>query len=209
VQAGDRFRGGGEGGIAAAMARSSWDRPDRGAPAAIRYPKDSTLIAAGCCRWRRTLTRLPGTEGKVLNAAWPRFQTGPLAPAGDRAAGRLCPQPRLRTDAGDDVLLDELIGDGFAILTRRQGTGAYDTETRQFFDALDTRVLHLDDTAAATDIDGALTTLLDDIGVDALLLRPDRVVVASADRPDLRGWRRSLEQAGVTAAASHGGPASR
>ena len=32
---------------AAAMVRSSWERPDRGAPAAIRWPKVSRLITAG------------------------------------------------------------------------------------------------------------------------------------------------------------------
>jgi 3-(3-hydroxy-phenyl)propionate hydroxylase len=151
----------------------------------------------------RTLSRLPGAEAKVLNAAWPGFPVGPLSPAGDRAAGRLCPQPLLHTDDGD-VLLDQAAGDGFAIITRaRNRIGVYDAETRQFFDALNTRVIDLAGTAGTADRSGLLASLLDDAEADALLLRPDRVVVASADRPDLRRWHRVLTAAGIGNQAVH------
>jgi 3-(3-hydroxy-phenyl)propionate hydroxylase len=145
----------------------------------------------------RLATRVPGVEEKALTAAWPAFRSSPLTADGDRLAGRLCPQPRIRTQKGE-VLLDEALGDGFAVVTRApQPAEAFDPPTRAFFSALDMKVLplHAD---PATDVDGALAALLDDAGADALLLRPDHVVAASADRTDLRGWRRLLESAGVT-----------
>jgi 3-(3-hydroxy-phenyl)propionate hydroxylase len=160
--------------------------------------------SARTCWLRRAVlhaaTRLPGLEEKVFTAAWPAFPPGPLSARGDGAAGRLCPQPRIRTGDGD-VLLDRALGDGFAIVTRgRDAVAAFDPATRGFFDALGT-VVHLGDPAAGgiCDIDGMLTALLDEAGADALLLRPDHVIVAGADRADLRGWRRMLESAGITA----------
>jgi 3-(3-hydroxy-phenyl)propionate hydroxylase len=131
---------------------------------------------ARTCRIRRavlrTLSRLPGAEAKVLDAVWPGFPAGPLSPSGDRAAGRLCPQPLLHTDDGD-ILLDQAAGDGFAIITRaRNRIGAYDAEVRQFFDALDTRVIDLAGNAGTADRSGLLAGLLDDAEADALLLRP-------------------------------------
>ena len=43
----------------------------------------------------------------------------------------------------------------------------------------------------------ALARLLDNARADALLLRPDRIVAAAADTPDLRAWRRHLRAAGI------------
>jgi 3-(3-hydroxy-phenyl)propionate hydroxylase len=157
------------------------------------------------CRLRRAalhaVTRLPGVEERAFTAAWPAFPPGPLTASGDRTAGRPCPQPRVRTRDGE-VLLDEALGDGFAIISRgRDDVAAFDPATRGFFDALGTTVVRPGDPAASAvdDVDGALTALLDRAGADALLLRPDRVVADTADRVDLRRWRRLLESAGITA----------
>ena len=43
----------------------------------------------------------------------------------------------------------------------------------------------------------ALSRLLDQARADALLLRPDRIVAAAADTPNLRAWRRHLRAAGI------------
>jgi 3-(3-hydroxy-phenyl)propionate hydroxylase len=46
--------------------------------------------------------------------------------------------------------------------------------------------------------DGAvLGRLLDDARAEALLLRPDRIVAAAADIPDLQAWQRHLCAAGI------------
>jgi 3-(3-hydroxy-phenyl)propionate hydroxylase len=127
----------------------------------------------------RTLTRLPGVERKLLDVTWPAFRAGPLTARRDRTAGRPCPHPRIRTARGD-VPLDDEIGDGFAIIGREHT--AVDPDTRDFFDAIGTRIITLPD-------------------VDrTLLVRPDRVIAASAGRVDLRAWRRLLEAAGIHAA---------
>jgi 3-(3-hydroxy-phenyl)propionate hydroxylase len=110
----------------------------------------------------------------------------------DRAAGRLCPQPRVRVN-GAELPVDEVLGTGFAIVSRRDGVAAFDPATRAYFDTLDTRVV------TCENLDSGLGALLDRAGADALLVRPDRVVAASADRPDLRTWRRLLESAGIGA----------
>jgi 3-(3-hydroxy-phenyl)propionate hydroxylase len=144
----------------------------------------------------RAATRLPGVEERVLTAAWPAFRSGPLTAENGRLAGRLCPQPRIRTERGE-VLLDEVLGDGFAVVTRSPHPAeAFDPATRAFFAALGTTVVPLAADGGA-DADRPLAALLDDAGADALLLRPDRVVAAGADRADLRSWRRLLESAGI------------
>ena len=95
--------------------------------------------------------------------------------------------------AGRDVWWHEITADQ----PTEHAAEAFDPPTRAFFTALGTNVLavHAD---PATDVDGALTALLDGAGADALLLRPDRIVAASADRSDLRSWRRLLESAGIS-----------
>ena len=103
---------------------------------------------ARTCRLRRAalraVTRLPGVEERAFTAAWPAFRDGPLTAPGDALAGRLCPQPRIGTPQGH-VLLDHLLGDGFAVLTRGPAAGeAFDPATRRFFDALGTHVVRLD-----------------------------------------------------------------
>jgi 3-(3-hydroxy-phenyl)propionate hydroxylase len=91
---------------------------------------------------------------------------------------------------------------GFAIITRdRRGVTTIGGKAGEFFDALDARVIRLGDSAEGdvVDLDGTLTAMLDKANANALLLRPDRVVAASATRVDLPGWRRLLESAGITA----------
>jgi 3-(3-hydroxy-phenyl)propionate hydroxylase len=144
----------------------------------------------------RTVTRVPGIEDKIMNAAMPTFPDGPLRARGDRAAGRLCRQPRVSTD-GRTALLDDVLGDGFAVISQgHDATAAFDAETRTWFDRLGLRVLHLDG-AGTVDTDGMLRELLDNAKSDALLIRRDRVILASSDRADLRAWRGLLERAGI------------
>ncbi|MEV6348770.1 bifunctional 3-(3-hydroxy-phenyl)propionate/3-hydroxycinnamic acid hydroxylase [Actinoplanes sp. NPDC051851] len=136
-----------------------------------------------------TVSRLPGVDRRVVASAWPAYREGPLVAARDRAAGRLCPQPRL---AGE--LLDRRLGTGFAIIARGPGLPVYEPATRAWFDALDLTVLD-----AAADPSGTLARLLDQHAADALLIRPDRIIAASGDRPDLRVWQRMLQAAGIDA----------
>ena len=74
----------------------------------------------------------------------------------DRIVGRLCPQPRV-----GGVLLDDVLGTGFAIVYRGPDRiAAHDAQTREFFDRLGTTVVRVDDLP-----DGAaLARLLDRSG---------------------------------------------
>ena len=145
----------------------------------------------------RFVARLPGVEERALTAAWPAFRSGPLTADGDRLAGRLCPQPRIRTAAGRSPA-----GRDARRRVRRRhagdtpGRGVRPAHSRVLRGPGHESVLSLH-AEPATGEDG-LTALLDDAGADALLLRPDHVVAASADRTDLRSWRRLLESAGIS-----------
>jgi 3-(3-hydroxy-phenyl)propionate hydroxylase len=139
----------------------------------------------------RLASRIPGAENHAVHTMWPAFPAGPLVHPRrrDPIVGRPCPQPRVGATP-----LDDLLGNGFAIVYRGPDrTAAYDVPTRDFFDGLGTTIVRADDLP-----DGeALTRLLDESSADALLLRPDRVVTAAADTPDLRAWQRALVTAGI------------
>jgi 3-(3-hydroxy-phenyl)propionate hydroxylase len=144
----------------------------------------------------RLLTQLPGAEDRVLNATWPAFGDGPLSRRSRRrsAAGTLCAQPAVRSTTGS-VRLDNLLGRGFAIVHRGPDRASvFDPATRAFFEAIGTTVVRVDE---VEDFDGALDALLDNCRADALLIRPDRIIAAVADAPDLRGWQRELRSAGI------------
>jgi len=139
----------------------------------------------------RLATRIPGSATRTVHTMWPAFREGPLVHPRrrDPIVGRLCPQPRV-----GGALLDDLLGTGFAIVYRGPDRIAtYDPQAREFFDRLGTSVVRVDDLP-----DGAaLARLLDNARADALLLRPDRIVAAAADTPDLRAWLRHLRAAGI------------
>jgi 3-(3-hydroxy-phenyl)propionate hydroxylase len=140
----------------------------------------------------RLATRIPGAQLNAIHALWPGFPSGPLVHPRrrDPIVGRTCPQPRV-----GGVLLDELLGDGFAILYRgHDRVGAFDPPTRRYFEQLATTVIRVDE---LHDTGGALAALLDNAEADALLLRPDHTIAAAANSPDLRSWRRHLQTAGI------------
>ena len=144
----------------------------------------------------RLTTHVPGSATRTLDTMWPAFREGPLVRPRrrDRIVGRVCPQPRV-----GGTLLDDLLGPGFAIVYRgADRIAAYDPQTREFFDRLGTAVVRVDDLPDGS----AVARLLDSAGADALLLRPDHIVAAAADTPDLRAWRRQLCAAGIHPAES-------
>ena len=133
--------------------------------------------------------RIPGATTRML--PMPTYGEGPLVRRRRRDAivGRPCPQPRM-----EGALLDDLMGDGFAIVYRgRDGTTAYDPPTRAFFDRLGTTAVCIDGLRD----DGGFRRLLDEADVNALLVRPDRIVAAAGDTADLRAWQRHLRIAGI------------
>ena len=157
------------------------------------------------------ICRVPAAA-RLLDRVSPRLVPGPLVPRarwrGERLAGSLAPQPRVRTWAGaagpahaSTPLLDDVLGPGFAVLTRV----AADPALRRLADDLGAPLLHLvggrpdrghpvDDTV---DDGGALAGWLRTSGACAAVLRPDRVVLAttrssSAPGADLRRRHRAV-----------------
>ncbi|MFZ3492514.1 FAD-dependent monooxygenase [Streptomyces sp. 5.8] len=125
---------------------------------------------------RAALTTLsPALHGGTLTRRTP-------VPTRSPRAGELAPQPRVHTRDGAPARLDDLLGDGFALLTCRPLTPGEDRLAR----ALPARILTVlppgvesaaaGNTPYAIDTTGALGTWLRG---GAVLLRPDRVVLAA------------------------------
>lgn len=137
----------------------------------------------------------------------PRFNAGFLVPDGKgrrTLIGRLLPQPPVRTADGRQALLDEVLGNRFALLLRTARPAEDFARLRQpVWDALGAARVALlpmgaaaqaaDGVEAATEMDGALDTALADYPRHALLLRPDHYVAAAIPLDDAEGTGRAVE----------------
>lgn len=127
----------------------------------------------------RTISRLPGVERRVLTAVWPAFRGSSLTVDGDALSGTLFPPV---TGAGD----------GFVIAYRgHDRAAAFDAATRDFFEGLGAGAVAVSDGTSLDTLSGAQAA--------AVLIRPDGIAVASADRADLRSWQHLLIRAGIGA----------
>jgi 3-(3-hydroxy-phenyl)propionate hydroxylase len=138
-----------------------------------------------------TLSRLPGASGRVLSAVSPPLRPGPLIGTrrlGQPRPGTLCPQPLVADADGRPRLLDDLLGEGFALLA----TAPLSSALQSLASALNARVVHLQDPrrqqpglgGAAHRPDPGSDALVRWMGsAGSVLLRPDRVVLATAARP--------------------------
>ena len=118
------------------------------------------------------LCRLPGFTTAVADSASPRLTGSALL---DRRhldprdpAGRLCPQPAILADP-DEVRLDALLGDGWALLTDGQADAP-------------AGVRHVDISALGPAGTAQMRRWLRKHRTHAALVRPDRVVAATGRR---------------------------
>ncbi|MFJ9821903.1 bifunctional 3-(3-hydroxy-phenyl)propionate/3-hydroxycinnamic acid hydroxylase [Streptomyces sp. NPDC101151] len=126
--------------------------------------------------------RAPGVAPFVAAHGFsPALAPGPLVRRGrlrgSRLAGTPCPQPWVRAD-GRRVRLDDVLGDGFAVLTAAPPTPSL----RALAGALGARIVHLNGKSAppgetAVADGGTLAAWLRAGRADAVLLRPDRTVL--------------------------------
>ncbi|MCF1596078.1 bifunctional 3-(3-hydroxy-phenyl)propionate/3-hydroxycinnamic acid hydroxylase MhpA [Streptomyces muensis] len=122
---------------------------------------------------RRVLSaacRIPGLTAAAGRGLSPPLTAGPLVRRGVRRslAGTHCPQPWVSPDARR-TRLDELLGDSFTILTAAEPWPSLDALAR----GLGVRALQVSDLGD----DGTLAAWLRAGRAEAVLLRPDRVVL--------------------------------
>ena len=113
------------------------------------------------------------------------------------AVGLLFVQPRVRVETGASALLDDVLGDRFALISSVAAPPG--TELDRFTEILEAVVLELGVTLID---DGTLAAWFDAFGVVAALVRPDRYVFGVAhEQTDIPGLLSSLLTATVGPAA--------
>ncbi|MFD0317292.1 bifunctional 3-(3-hydroxy-phenyl)propionate/3-hydroxycinnamic acid hydroxylase MhpA [Streptomyces flavalbus] len=112
--------------------------------------------------------RVPGVTRPATRDLVRPLPPGPLVTHA-RLAGTHCPQPWVRGDDGTHARLDDVLANSFAVLT----AVPLPPTAQALADALDARV---------TRANATLTTWLRRGGADAVLLRPDRVVLDAIPR---------------------------
>jgi 3-(3-hydroxy-phenyl)propionate hydroxylase len=105
----------------------------------------------------------------------------------DSLVGRMFPQPKVLRSDGSRPPLDDVLGQGYALLAVAPARQAFRPPTHQIWTALGARLVELilddrapraggDEVEVVADIDGGLTRLLDAYRGQVLLIRPDRFV---------------------------------
>ncbi|MFJ9626934.1 bifunctional 3-(3-hydroxy-phenyl)propionate/3-hydroxycinnamic acid hydroxylase [Streptomyces sp. NPDC101175] len=138
-----------------------------------------------------TACRIPGVTARAGRDLGRPLPAGPLVRRG-RLGGTLCPQPRVTAEDGRRVPLDDLLGDSFAVLTAVPLPPA----PRALADGLGARIVDVRETGD----DGTLAAWLRAGRADAVLLRPDRVVLDTVpsggdDLTDTAAWAPLLRTA--------------
>ncbi|BBC32223.1 hypothetical protein SGFS_035170 [Streptomyces graminofaciens] len=125
----------------------------------------------GAAALRRTAVaaagRIPGVAGLAARNLSRRLPTGPLVSRG-RLGGTHCPQPWTRAADGGLVRLDDVLGDSFAVLT----AVPLPPSAHALAEGLGAEVVRVGEVD-----DGTLADWLRAGHADAVLLRPDRVVL--------------------------------
>lgn len=136
------------------------------------------LLAAAC--------RIPGLTAAAGRDLSPPLTAGPLVRRGIRRglAGTHCPQPWITAD-GRRTRLDKVLGDSFAVLTAAEPWSSLNTVAH----GLGGRAVPVTDLGD----DGTLAAWLHAGRADAVLLRPDRVVMdvvpaGGRDFTDTAAW---------------------
>jgi 3-(3-hydroxy-phenyl)propionate hydroxylase len=156
---------------------------------------------------------LPALQRPFLGEpSWPLgpgLFDSPAPPSRSTAHGNPIDQPWVGTAAGERVRLDEVLGEGFAVL----GLGVdpaqlVAAESSQSWAALGSRFLHVvprggvaDGPGAVVDVDGGLAEWFARVGGRVAVLRPDRQVFGVYGRGRASDLRAELAEAAVCLAA--------
>jgi 3-(3-hydroxy-phenyl)propionate hydroxylase len=96
-----------------------------------------------------------------------------------RVAGHLVPQPLVRLHGGEEVLLDEVLGNDFALLFRRDAINALHPAVKRARERFKLKLVSFDSKASPVsigDTDGKLDAWFTQNRIDFVLIRPDRYV---------------------------------
>lgn len=107
------------------------------------------------------------------------LREGFLGTTNRKLAGQLALQPRVTLADGRTVLLDEALGDGFALLARRGVVDIRHSDLTRLKSLVDLRIVQFADLADARSIgdsEGRLRRWFDEVGIDFVLIRPDRYI---------------------------------
>jgi 3-(3-hydroxy-phenyl)propionate hydroxylase len=165
---------------------------------AYMQPK-STWSAALSQGLLRCVCLLPAARDYILHLKFkpkPRFVEGFMVPATRAMAippGQLMPQPRVQLSDGQQVLLDEVLGDGFCLLhwahapmtvLPRADLVKTLAVVRHEDDFVDLPSHVSSGTPVVRDVERQIHAVLAQAEADAVLLRPDRHVFAYLRRGD-------------------------
>ncbi len=104
-----------------------------------------------------------------------------LVRADDPHAGRLFPQGRVRTSAGEEGWLDDVVGHGWVLMgAAGDPVEALDAETRAWFAGIGGIVVDVGASGAVHDLDGVYARWFAEAGVAVALQRPDFYVFGTA-----------------------------
>lgn len=128
------------------------------------------------------------------------------------AAGTLPPQGRLEVD-GKSQRFDEYVGFHFSLVARAGALGNLTASLREAMSSMEVQIVELASgqsaqTGQAVDVDGVYHRLLDVLGADAMLIRPDFVLFGCAKTTELPALVEALlKQAAPGLVARNSAPA--
>ncbi|MCP3141986.1 bifunctional 3-(3-hydroxy-phenyl)propionate/3-hydroxycinnamic acid hydroxylase [Pyxidicoccus xibeiensis] len=119
----------------------------------------------------------------------------------DSAQGTYFPQPRVELPDGNTALLDDVLGDGFVVLTRPGASLEAQREARSLATEIGAHWLTVSPAErtgsgrqeAVVDVEGRLGAWFTQYAADLVVLRPDRYVYGTAGGKDLGALRGSLQ----------------
>ena len=107
-----------------------------------------------------------------------------------RVVGRLFPQPVVTRSDGPPILLDELLGQGFAVVARRGAIVSLPIEVRDMAEQLSIRMVRFaasSDPGVVGDGSGALETWFEKADADFAIVRPDHYVYDAGRAEEFAG----------------------
>ncbi|MEM7348670.1 MAG: bifunctional 3-(3-hydroxy-phenyl)propionate/3-hydroxycinnamic acid hydroxylase [Chloroflexota bacterium] len=137
----------------------------------------------------KTILRIPTIFGRIAKFTLrsPDLKSGLLGHDGSKAAGTFFIQPYVLLETGESVLLDEVMGTGFAVLGLNQDPqSVLNTADFEFGSTISTTFIQVattpspdsasDGTIIVTDGEGHLATWFQQYQADFVVVRPDRYV---------------------------------